>query len=128
MFFQHRINLVLFISLLLSACGTTPFTQQEVAREFWTAVASDNPEKAKTFVKSGDTADYSAIDSLLIEKVNLNAHRDLDGKTCVPTTATVTERGEPKALHFRTFLEKDNGDWKIDLHETAESIKSATDK
>jgi hypothetical protein len=127
MFFQHRINLFFLTSLLLSAC-TTPLTQQEVAREFWTAVASDNPEKAKTFVKSGDTADYSAIDSLLIEKVNLNAHRDLDGKTCVPTTATVTERGEPKALHFRTFLEKEKGEWKIDLHETAESIKSTTDK
>jgi hypothetical protein len=124
---MFRFIFILFLGIILSACTTTKLSHQEVAREFWTSIAADKYDKAKTYVKDDDISQLGMIDSLLIEKINLKAHQDINNACIVPTALTITERGEARTLSFGTVLEKDNGGWKINLLKTNESLLKSLD-
>lgn len=122
--FYFRLTTILLTGILLTACAANQ-TQQEVAREFWTAIAADNQDKAKAYALHNDLSQINTIDALLIQKIDLKAHQDSNGQALVPTAITALERGEPKTVSFSTILRKESGDWKVDLIKTGEAIKAA---
>ena len=114
----------LCVFLILTACagGGPHLSQQEVARDFWTAMETKDLAKAKTYAKKGTMDSVSPNNDAKIDKVEIKPSKVENGLTVVPTTVTATENGEQKTTSFNTVLEQEDGEWKVDFEKTTTSI------
>ncbi|MBK8816409.1 MAG: hypothetical protein IPN42_13315 [Methylococcaceae bacterium] len=109
--------------LVLSACAGGPHpTQQEVARDFWTAMETNDLAKAKTYAKKGTMDSVSPNNDAKMDKVEIKPSKVENGLNVVPTTVTATQNGEQKTTSFNTVLEQEDGEWKVDFEKTSTSI------
>ncbi len=100
------------LCILLSACAINQPSQQEVALDFWTAMAAKDLAKAKTYAKSGTMDGVTSNNDSNVEKIDIKPVMEKNGVTVVPTTVTATENGEQKTHAFDTVLEQEDGAWK----------------
>jgi hypothetical protein len=108
---------------LISACAGVPHpSQQEVARDFWTAMEAKDLAKAKTYAKKGTMDNVSPSNDAIMDKVEIKPSKVENGLTVVPTTVTATQNGEQKTTSFNTVLEQEDGEWKVDFEKTSTSI------
>ena len=110
------------LCVLLSACGGKHLSEQEVARDFWTAMAIKDLAKAKTYAKSGTMDGVTSNNDSTVEKIDIKPAMEKNGVTVVPTTVTATENGEQKTRTFDTIMDKENGEWKVDFEKTSVSM------
>ena len=110
------------LCILLSACASNQPSQQEVARDFWTAMAIKDLAKAKTYAKSGTMDGVTSNNDSTVEKIDIKPAMEKNGVTVVPTTVTATENGEQKTRTFDTIMDKENGEWKVDFEKTSVSM------
>ncbi len=116
-------TIVFSLILFLSACAGGPhLSQQEVARDFWTAMEAKDLAKAQTYAKKGTMDSVSPNNDAKIDKVEIKPSKVENGLTVVPTTVTATENGEQKTTAFNTVLEQEDGEWKVDFEKTTTSI------
>jgi hypothetical protein len=122
---SNSLNKLLAASLciIISACASTPLSQQEVARDFWTAMAIKDLAKAKTYAKPGSMEDISATSTdNTIDKIDLKPPIEQSGMSVVPTTVNAVENGEAKSTAFNTVLEQVDGEWKVNFDKTMASM------
>lgn len=109
---------VIGLCIVLTACGGKHLSEQEVARDFWSAMAAKDLAKAKTFAKTGTMEGVSPNEGSAMDKIDLKPSKVENGLTVVPTTVTATENGEQKTTSFNTVLEQEDGEWKVDFEKT----------
>lgn len=116
-------RIIPFTVLLIAACATS-LSKQDVARDFWTAMAAKDIAKAKTFASAGslDGVSPNNENDNTIDKVDLRPAKESDGLTVVPTIVTSMENGQEKTLSFDTVMIKENGEWKVDFEKTTNSM------
>lgn len=122
--FKHLDKAIVFsLILFVGACaGDLHPSQQEVARDFWTAMEAKDLAKAKTYAKKGTMDNVSPNNDAKMDKVEIRPSKVENGLTVVPTTVTSTQNGEQKTTSFNTVLEQEDGEWKIDFEKTSTSI------
>lgn len=108
--------------LILNACAGPQLSQQEVARDFWSAMVSKDLDKAKTYAKSGTMDGVTPNNDSAMDKIDLKPATVKNGLTVVPTTVTATENGHEKTLSFDTVMDQENGEWKVDFEKTTTSM------
>ena len=114
--------IVVSLCLILGACASSNLSQQEVARDFWTAMAVKDFAKAKTYAKKGTMDGITSKNDSRLDKIDLKPVIEKNGLTVVPTTITANESGQDKAVSFNTVLERENGEWKVDFEKTTTSM------
>ncbi len=110
------------LCLILAGCAGPQLSQQEVARDFWSAMAAKDLEKAKTYAKKGTMDGVTPNDDSSMDKIGLKAATKKNGVTVIPTTVTATENGHEKSISFDTVLDQENGEWKVDFEKTTTSM------
>jgi hypothetical protein len=113
---------IIGLCLLLSACGEKHLSEQEVALDFWSAMAAKDLAKAKTYAKSGTMDDVTANNDSNVDKIDIKPALEKNGVTVVPTTVIATENGEQKTRAFDTVLEQEGGEWKVNFETTTTSM------
>ncbi len=109
------------LALGLGACASTP-GEEQVARQFWDAMAAGDMERAKTYAKPGTMDGVTASEGPKVERIDLQGVKTDGGSTVVPTRIVGTKDGKREELSFDTVLERDNGVWKVDFDKTLESM------
>lgn len=111
------------VLLLLTACaGQQKLSQQEVALDFWSAMAAKDLDKAKSFSAKGSMEGVTPNNEDSIEKINIKQATVKNGLNVVPTTVTATEKGEEKTHSFDTVMVEEDGQWKVDFEKTMTSM------
>ncbi len=113
---------VIGLCILLAACGGKHLSEQEVALDFWSAMAAKDLNKAKTYAKKGTMDSVTPNDDSTMDKIDIKPSKVVNGLTVVPTTVTATQNGEQKTTSFNTVLEQEDGEWKVDFEKTTTSI------
>jgi hypothetical protein len=109
------------LSLLVVGCTNT-MSQEDVAREFWNAMAAKDIAKAKTFAKPGTMEGVSANEGPGVETIDLKPAKMEGGQALVPTVITGLKDGQRQTLSFNTVLEEEAGTWKVDFDKTMTSM------
>jgi hypothetical protein len=110
------------LCILLSACANNQPSQQEVALDFWSAMAAKDLAKAKTYAKPGTMDGVTANIDSNVDKIDIKPAVEKNGVTVVPTTVIATENGEQKSRAFDTVLEQEGGEWKVNFEKTTTSM------
>lgn len=120
---QTLLKRIFAVSLLLlvTACAGTA-SQEEVAREFWAAMAAKDIDKAKGFAKQGSMEGVSANEGPAVATIEVREAKVEGGQTLVPTTLTAMQDGQQQTLNFNTVLEEEAGVWKVDFDKTTTSM------
>lgn len=108
--------------LIVAGCAGNTMKQQEVAREFWSAMSAKDIAKAKTFAVAGTMEGVSASDDSGIDEVNLKPSRIENGQALVPTVLTGMKDGKRQTLSFNTVLVQAGDSWKVDFDKTTNSM------
>jgi hypothetical protein len=109
------------LALLAASCANT-MSQEDVAREFWNAMAAKDIAKAKTFAKPGTMEGVSANEGPGVETIEFKPVKMESGQALVPTVLTGIKDGQRQILSFDTVLEEDAGAWKVDFDKTTTSM------
>lgn len=122
MFVHINRSIILCSTIMLTACTGTHLTQQEVARDFWTAMTANDLDEAKKYTKTGSESDLKSVQSTKIAKVELRHLSAKNGIATMPTTIISGEIDSTRPILFDTFLDQEKGEWKVDVEKTKQSM------
>ena len=116
-----------FISLLLTTLVLTgcfrPESPQDVAREFWEAVVTNNVDDAIEYSTLVDAKSYDAFNNKWDGYQPVMGKIIIDGNHAEVETelSRINDTGKNRQA-LNTYLVKQDGQWKVDYVRTAESI------
>jgi len=118
----HRFTSLLFASLILTGCFG-PKSPQDVTREFWEAVITQNVDNVIEYSTLVDASSYDTFNKnwygyqLILGKIVIDANQ-----ANVETTFSKITSNNENQRKLNTYLIKQDGEWKVDYVQTAKSM------
>ena len=118
----HRFTALLLATLILTGCFG-PKTPQDVTREFWEAVITQNVDDAIEYSTLLDTKSYDSFNKkwdgyqLVIGKIVIDGNQ-----AEVETKLSRIDNNSENHRKLNTYLVKQDGQWKVDYVHTTKSM------
>lgn len=118
----HRFTSLLFATLILSGCFS-PKSPQDVTREFWEAVITQNVNNVIKYSTLVDASSYDSFNEkwdgyqLVLGKIVIDANQ-----ANVETKFSKIDNNNENQRKLNTYLIKQDDEWKVDYVHTAKSM------
>jgi hypothetical protein len=115
----HRFTSLFFATLILSGCFS-PKSPQDVTREFWEAVITQNVDNVIEYSTLVDTSSYDSFNKnwddyqLILGKIVIDANQ-----ANIETKFSKIDNNNENQRNLNTYLIKQDGEWKVDYVHTA---------
>lgn len=110
----------------LGACGAPSASPEEVALEFWSAVASADSDAAARFCRDASASDVTRqLGSAAPEEAPAIGSAATSDSSALVETIFLSDGGAAP-LRFHTHLTRTDAGWRVELAETAGELRRAT--
>jgi len=120
--YYHRFTALFFATLILTGCFG-PKSPQDVTREFWEAVITQNVDNVIEHSTLVDASSYNSFNKkwdgyqLVLGKIVIDANQ-----ANIETKFSKIDNNNENQRKLNTYLVKQNGEWKVDYVHTAKSM------
>jgi hypothetical protein len=118
-------RILLPVLIMLFAAGGCGFGGPEsTAKSFWKAMIDGDQDRARKLAtrQSAGTLELEPAERGEERSVKFGKAVETDGQVSVPTTLVTRSSGKEEAIELNTILVREDGDWKVDWHQTMGSM------
>lgn len=124
---------LLWIALLvlLQGCGTTPLTPSQTAQQFWTAVLNEDADQAADYCTRQSAPLLTGFEQFHQATISVGQVSIQSNQATVETTLQAMpaqSSSSTAATTFITYLEREQGQWRVDYRQTRDSLDKSKEK
>jgi len=115
--------------VLLQGCSTVPLTPSQTAQQFWGALLADDADTASRFSNPASGPELASLHKELAgATVSFGEVRISSEQASIETTVAMTQADSAMTNKFITYLNREHGNWRVDLVETKKSLDLSREK